>query len=357
MPVLNVVKFPMVKITLQFGLLCLAILSMSCQTTPLEMQKNIPLSEALKSKDIISLPYRLYHDRVFTVDVISLDGKTLPFLIDTGATKSALYRRTLPKLGLKPEDGREIQIHGMHKSGARPVVSVPNLTLGTRALEGVEFAILKNRVGDKISGLHPAGLIGMDILSDYRIYVDAKARTFNLIPRTIPSPKIPYKWETVRLETNPFSERDHGLHFMKIRVGNQLMPALLDTGSEDNLMSWNVSKFPQLRRARKRLYEDWLMEGAIGEFDPDYAVSVKNMRSGQKYWEKSEFLVVDFKGLGILGVEDQSFLIAGSALLVDETFYVDFAENLMRFKPELETRRARSLTSTNSVYQDKDRAQ
>lgn len=347
----------MVKRIWQNGLIFAALFMMSCQTADIGSRDTVTLRETLQSEQIVSLPYRLYHDRVFTVDVVAPDGRVLPFLVDTGATKSALYRRSLSRLNVSVDGGREIQVHGMHKMGARPVISVPELALGPRKLENFEFAILDNRIGDRVTGLQPAGLIGMDIMSDYRIYVDAEAKTFNLIPRSLPSPKIPYMWERVELEKNPFSEHDHGLHFMKIRVGNQLMPALLDTGSEDNLMSWNVSKFPQLRRARKRLYENWLMEGAIGEFEPDYAVSVKNMRSGQKFWERSEFVVVDFKGLGILGLKDESFLIAGSALLVDETFYVDFAENLMRFKPERQGGRARSLTSTTTVYQDKERAQ
>lgn len=347
----------MVKKLWQIGLTCTAILMMSCQTTDVASQKIITLRETLQSEQIISLPYRLYHNRVFAVNMVTQDGRILPFLVDTGATKSALYRRTLAKLDLSTDNSQEIQIHGMHKMGSRPIVSVPKLTLGTRTLEDFEFAILENRIDDKVTGIRPAGLIGMDVMSDYRIYVDADTKTFNLIPRSLPSPKVPYWWERVQLEKNPFSDQDYGLHFMKIRVGNHLMPALLDTGSEDNLMSWNVSKFPQLRRARKRLYDTWLIEGAVGEFEPDYAVSVKNMRSGQKFWEKSEFVVVDFKGLGILGLKDESFLIAGSALLVDETFYVDFAENLMRFKPERQTARARSLTSTSTIYQDKERAQ
>lgn len=326
----------------------------ACQSTGNPTKSFISLSDALDGEGVLSLPYDLFRDRIFTVRVNTADGRTLPFLIDTGATKSAVFRGTLSKLKVKTDGLEEVTIHGMHDYASRPLVTVPKLYLADRELTDFQFAVLENREFDQMSGPQPAGLIGMDILSDYRVYVDADTRTFNLIPRSLPQPKVPYKWDYVSLESNPFNENDHGLHFLNVRVGNYLIPALLDTGSEDNLMNWKGAQFPQLKRARKRLYDQWLQEGAVGSFEPSYSIRVKNLRSGQKFWDSSDFVVVNFDGLEILGIDDEPFLIAGAGLFAEQTFYLDFAQNVIRFKPERVSLRGRTLTSTSTVYKSKD---
>ncbi len=341
--------------------LCLAssALLFGCAATPIghSAAPKQSLSKTLKSDQIISLPYQIYGNGVFVVSMRTDDGLVLPFAIDTGATQSALYRSTVRRLNLKIGDNAKVKVHGMNDTGHRPIAIVPRLYMGSHILTDTPMAVLKDRIDPVDTAIRLTGLLGMDIMDGFRIYVDADAKTFNFIPRTIPEPRIPGGWQTVNLYENPFIDNTHNLHFMQIRVGNHLLPALLDTGSEQNLMSWSVSKFPQLRRARKRLYEKWVIEGAVGSFDPRYLITTKNIRSGQKYWDESEFIVMDFDGLDILGVNDQPFLIAGSPMLAEQTFYLDFAENIIRFKPGLVTRRARSLTNAATVYRERDTAQ
>lgn len=328
-----------------------------CATTEPGAPASKSLVETLQDDKIIALPYKSYGKGVYMIAMSGADGKSMNFAVDTGATQSALYESTVRRMKLYARDGAQVKVHGMTQYGARPVIDVPELSLGHKKYTNFRMAILQDRTDPVDKTQQPVGLIGMDILSDYRLFVDAENKIFNLIPKSLPAPKVPASWPTVQLIKNPYKIDDHDLHFLQIRLGNHLFPALLDTGSEDNLMNWNVEKFPQLRRARKRLREKWVIEGAVGSFDPHYMITTKNMRSGQKYWDDSQFIVMDFQGLDILGVTDKPFLIAGSALLSKETYYVDFAEDVIKFKPGLKDRRARSLTFTNTVYKGKDEAQ
>ncbi len=289
---------------------------------------------------------------------ISVGGShDLDFLVDTGATKSALYKSSVRKLGYSEDTNSFMKIHGMNQMEDRPSLLVPYIQLGHEQFANINMAILEDRKSPIDLVRVPDGLIGMDVLQEFRIFVDARSKTFNLIPKSMPAPLIPTKWQTVVLRENPFLEDKYNLHFLEIRLGNHLIPALLDTGSEENLMNWNVSMFPQLRRARKKMREKWMIEGAVGVFKPQHLVKAENIRSGQKYWRRSEFVVMEFDGLDILGIKDQPFLIAGSALFVDQTFYLDFAENIIRFKPPSMDLRSRELLMSRTIYRDPDSTQ
>jgi len=330
----------------------LAVLLVACQTTSsLSSKRSSPtLAKTLAERDVISVPYRIYGKSVFILDLKSHEGKTLPFMVDTGATRSALFKSTVKKLDLVAEEDTTINIHGMMQNGRRPVVKVPALALDDLILSDLKMAVLDDREGVAESLINPAGLIGMDVLSDYRVFVDADLQTFNLIPKSLARPQIPTHWENVQLYKNPFKEvpDNHDLHFMEIRLGNKLLPALLDTGSEFSLMNWSVAVYPQLKRARRKLYETWLIEGALGTFDPMYKIKAQDFRSGQKYWDSKEFIVMNFDGLDILGVSEQPFLIAGSNLFSDQTFYMDFEDNIIRFKNDRDP--TDTLGPTMKVY-------
>lgn len=328
----------------------------SISNTPSE-KTRLSLSETLETQNIIPLPYTTYGKGIYVVQAKTGDGVKLDLAIDTGATQSALYRSALKKVRLAESTTQFIQVHGMNQKESRPSVFMPTIYFGAEEMKNFRMAVLEDREDPLDNTQIPDGLIGMDVLGNYRIYVDADTKTFNLIPKAVPAPHLPSSWESVTLLTNPFIEDDHDLHFLEMRLGNYLIPALLDTGSEDNLMNWSVSMFPQLRRARKKLREQWMIEGAVGTFDPQHLIATKNLRSGEKLWQRSEFLVMDFVGLDILGINDQPFLIAGAQLFADQTFYLDFTENVIRFKPPAQGGRARSLVTTHTVYRDKDRTE
>ena len=321
---------------MRFGLyilfLGLFLMFNGCQT--LKEPHLLTLDQIVEQDEVISLPYKLYRDSVFMVELRSLEGNLLPFIIDTGATKSAIFKRTTSKLSLSENSSSLITVHGLAEFGDRPLVEVPVLFADGVSLNNISMAVLENPAHQSDETFSLAGLIGMDILSNYRVYVNAENKTFNLVPTSLAEPLIPFRWEWVELKTNPYSELDHDLHFLEIRIAGQLVPALIDTGSEINFMTWGAANYAELRQARKRLWEKWVIEGSVGEFEPEFRILTKGFRSGQKFWDKTEFLVSDLDGLAILGFEEQPFLIAGSPLFLDQTFYLDFEKNILRFEDQ-----------------------
>jgi len=57
------------------------------------------------------------------------------------------------------------------------------------------------------------------------------------------------------------------------------------------------------------------------------------IRSGQKFWDNKDFVIIDFKSLDILGVVDQPFVVVGMNLFREETIFIDFEQNLLAIKP------------------------
>ena len=325
----------------KYGLCVLAVsLVNGCSTYNGDTKASqLSLTDIVVEEGVISLPYRSFGRGIFVIDALDHTGFSRPFLIDTGATRSAIFTSTQKDLGLPKESDLSFKIHGMADNAERPAVILPSLRFKTHEIRNHAFVLIKDRQEYFTSDIKPAGLIGMDILKDFRIFVDADAKSLTLIPQRLPSPKLPLFWKTVSLKENPYGDGWYNLHFFDIRIGNQLLPALLDTGSEINLMNWDAATYPNLKRARKKLYEKWLIDGAVGTFEPVYRIKAQNFRAGQKYWDEHDFLVTNFDGLEILGIENEPFVIASGNLFMGKTFYIDFTEDFILFKPAASSQR------------------
>ncbi len=281
-----------------------------------------------------SLPFEVVGAGLFVIDVQLNNGQPEKFLIDTGATKSAVFQELANEYQLVGFEDSKVVIHGMTAKGTKPRTTIKNLRIASLELSEFEVVILgqREKFGEEI--YRPDGIIGMDVLSDYRIYVDAELLLLHLIPRSLPPLNFPSNWRLIQLKPNPYSEVNYGLNFIELRIGNRLVPALLDTGSEFNIINWDSLHFPQLKAMRKRMREDWLIKGAIGEFDPVSQIKVENFRGGQKWWEERIFYVMNFDNLDILGIEQNPFVIAGGNLLAGNSFYLDFETQMLLIKPD-----------------------
>lgn len=311
----------------------LLVCVMLCACATPARQTGLELQDIRKDRRVITydLPETTYGRMV--IDVGLADGRTLVMLLDTGATRSAIFESERARFDMPIIDGENMRIHGMIGSGLQPVVKASELRLQGTVLRDVPLAVLKDPESEaRAKELH-GGILGMDVLSQFHLYVDGKAGVLRLIPTALGTPRIPVNWKLVELEANPFFEDGRLLHFFKLRLGNSLTPALLDTGSEFNLMNWNTSRFPQLRAVKRRLRDTWVIEGATGQFDPVTKIRVEGYRAGQKFWKRDEFIVLDFNSLDILGIGGKPFVIIGASSLQGESYILDFQANRMAFAP------------------------
>lgn len=102
------------------------------------------------------------------------------------------------------------------------------------------------------------GIIGMDILASYQIYVSPSISEIKLIPNDI-AVTLPVAWDRMNLIANPFKNDNRNLHFIEVRVAGKIRPALVDTGAEFSAMNWNSAQYVQVKSLKKRMRNAWIV--------------------------------------------------------------------------------------------------
>ena len=265
---------------------------------------------------------------LFVVNTALNGGEAVPFLLDTGATRSALFEDWLEDVDVTPD--RAVRVHGMAGVNIRNTVRVGSFHLGEETLPDLQMIVLPAREYDTPPLYKPAGIVGMDVLSRYRLFARADSDRILLIPIDEPEPEVPSHWSVVQLVENPYNTKAQTLKFVEMRVNGVLGPALLDTGSAVNVMNFELADFPGVRAAKRRLRENWEVRGATEEFRPRVLLRDVDVRAGSRVWRDKNFVVKDVGSLDVLGVRGRPFIIAGADFFADETFYLDPSADVLR---------------------------
>ena len=294
-----------------------ALLS-ACQSRP-----AVPtLGEAVRDSQSLRLPYTVDRSGLIHVEV-GVNGEG-PFrlLLDTGATRTSLYRPVARRLGLQSTGAA--RVHGLVGEDIHETAAIDSLTLGAHDTGPQNVVVLPSRpdtVGD--------GILGMDILERHRIFLAADTREIVLLDRSRPEPVPPPEWGRIELEGNPWGRDSKGLRFLQLRVNGRLAPALLDTGSGVSVMSFEFADWPEVRNARRRMRENWELNGALDTFRPRVEVRGVDFRAGNRVWYDENFIIKDLDTLEVIGAAGEPFAIAGLNLFADASFYLDFEANLL----------------------------
>jgi len=320
-------------VSAMFKIICViaALLFCTACATPVVFDGDRPKS-FLQRKDVINLPYKISDAGLIVVPVYFDENGAIDMILDTGATQSAIYSHLQNRLNLSVTD-KTVQIHGMIESGLRPELSLPFLKLDQYRIDNLRVAMLETSSEEQNDVSQIGGLIGLDVLSEFHIYFDKDTKILSLIPTRYANLELPNNWLRVKLKSNPFINDNQPLKYLDIRVAGQLIPALFDSGSEFNIMNWSAARHPQLKAIRRKLRKNWELEGAIGQFKPTQKVRFLGLRSGQKFWDSRDFLVLDLDSLDILGVDNQPFAIAGADMMTQNTFWLDLSRNELILKP------------------------
>ena len=316
-------------------ILLAAFLCVSCTTAP-KIDGDNPES-FLHRSDVINLPFRISDKGLIVVTAQIDEGLPVFMIVDTAATRSAVYEDAYRRLGLRPS--REtVNVHGLVESGVRPEITLPFIILDGAKIESISVAVLEKFAKKSETSIEISGLIGLDILDNYYIFFDHDREVLSLIPTHYSSPTLPPSWAQITLKSNPYKDDGLPLKYFDMRVAGYIVPTLLDTGSEFNLANWDAIKHPQIRATRRKLKRKWKLSGAIGKFEPRLKVKLQELRGGQKFWNRKEFLVLNFESLNILGVNEQPFMIAGVDMLTNNTFWLDLDVGEIAFKPNADER-------------------
>jgi len=168
----------------------------------------------------VEVQFRLYRNYLIVVrgDLGFLEG--LNFLVDTGANPTAVDMRIAEKLGLK---GQSKKLELFDQSVLAEGVELPTLQVGPLRAESLPAVVQDLSPVEHNLGVRIDAIVGLGILSaeNFTIDYDSKKIEFGEIE------PLPF--------AVPFATPPPTLT-VQLRVGDQAMPLLLDTGAKDLLL-------------------------------------------------------------------------------------------------------------------------
>lgn len=315
------------------GLIILAFLTFILSSCATATEKSFEIAHLERDSKTFTLPLKYTSTGLITLPLETEFGSR-QFLLDTGATRSALFTGSDNALIASVIREGSANVYGLTDSGEFPLVKIAKVKIGPRDITGTTFALLPKRQyrNAGFDGNEIVGILGMDILGRFNIMVDAERQKIHLLPPNYSSFVQSQDWTPIDLFPNPHSDVDKNLHFFNIRIGNHVLPAILDSGVEFNVINWQATIVPELKRLRRRLLQDWEMQGAVGTFDPTVRINVDGMRAGLKLWGRHQFIVMSFDHLDGIGFKDRPLIVAGAEIFNRKSFFVDFKNDRLWFE-------------------------
>ncbi len=310
----------------RLSIICLAaaLLLVACSALSPRAPSAPMLLDSLSHPDIIKFPLQTTVHGRWVVNVEVGEGQIADMILDTGATYSAFFKDTVDRFGLNVDPNNVTRIHGLVTKKLVATTQVERLGFGQDYFYNKNFAVLPENPANADQVMPSDGIIGMDIMEGYRIYVDASERQIYFIPNALPDFELPINMKAIPLFSNPYKDVAPRLHFFTLGVQNKDIPALLDTGTDVHIMNWHAATFVAARSIRSQLKWRWKVSGAVGEFKPVVRANMSKLKAAAYEWQDINVIIKDTDSLDILGVSDQPVVIAGIGLFDNRNVYLDF---------------------------------
>jgi len=269
----------------------------------------------------LSLPYRTDIDDLFIVDVEVNDTGPHPFVVDTGATSTALSGALATQLGLADLSRDFVIVHGVAESGLHPTTKLTTLRLGHEVRREPTVIVLKKQQGTRSW----SGVLGLDILDDYVAVFQKDPNTLTLFHRSELAADYFDGWQSLDVYHDASLRRPYRLMFLNVLIDGVPMEALFDLGSSTPIINWAGARKLGYGDHYTKLREDWVIKGAVGRFRPESVIEVKQVQAGLLR-SVGSLLVADTPALRELNRADKPLIILSTGFFRRLEFAVDAAK-------------------------------
>ncbi len=277
-----------------------------------------------------TIPFERLKQGQYTIEVNINDGEPLKFMIDTAASRTSIFNKTRLRLGLETGGAKKF-INGMTNSGFRPTSIVDKLSFGRNVFLNHNVVILKDWDNNEEN---IAGVLGMDVFTDLIFAFSHKTETVKISKRPRYSKSKYSRWNKIRLENNPYPVQKFGLLFTYTQLGDLHIPTLLDTGANFSALNWMSVGGNTISKERRRLREEWVIQGSIGTFKPRMRVRLEEVHVGGIKLKQHEFLVMNFDNFPVNKYGAYPLVIVGVDLMQGRDFTLDFINNYLYIAPK-----------------------
>ena len=283
-------------------------------------------ARAAAAEPIASVPYRLDYGGWYTVDVTINGQGPYQFIVDTGATLTALYANAATTQTFPVAEIGEKRVLGIVGAQELPAVNLGNIELGG--------LYLRDHVGVIIAdwdreGPRPHGILGLDFLSRYVVMFDAERQRIDFYQaNNAPTERFAGMART-RLRYNTFNRDYGGLYTVTTNIANRRIPCIVDLGADGTMLNYRA-----MRRLLGGMYINpnratgsttgSKIRDVFGDEAAALTMVAGPIRIGSARWKRRTLVVYNAGIFEALGVLRKGYCLLGADLLQDRNLIFDF---------------------------------
>ncbi|MEO0695097.1 MAG: aspartyl protease family protein [Pseudomonadota bacterium] len=256
---------------------------------------------------------------------VSVNGQgPFDFLLDTAATTTAIFKNLQAALDVDTEPVRQIRVFSLSDIESKPVARLDTLSIGGLSFNEIDAVIFDDWGGQTPT---PAGIIGLDILTDYFPVIDPVNGHLSLYAKDTPPWELIANWDKSEMYTDSFGFAGLSLYLLEARIGYKRFPLLLDTGASISIGNVAlVSYLPTFPR-RELPSGETTLSGANDIETIVMLLRATNARTGGISWEDVEFYISRASIFEELGFASEPIGILGYQEFSERGFALDFENN------------------------------
>ncbi len=233
-----------------------------------------------------------------------------PFILDTGASRSVIYRSLTALMNLDsiPNKSRRI----ITTAGYKRVLIYPvtdMYALG-RTIKIEDTVALPDVVGSQAKGL-----LGVDALSKRTLLISEN----NTIALLLPDSDSLTSAAWVSVQGRPVA---YGSLAVEVEIGGVTIPVVVDTGASNTVI--NTAGLEALRRSSLYGVEVEERHSTIAGTRSEAIVKLRKFGLGEFAVNNAEFYVADVPVFSLLGARRVPAIILGMDVLGKQSFAIDF---------------------------------
>ncbi len=252
---------------------------------------------------------------------VRLNGRgPFRFVLDTGATISAVFEHTRAMAAIVAAPDRTVRVLGMTGLGNYPVVRIATIEVGGETWSNGRLALLPDTTS---ISTHVDGILGLDFLEQYAIWYSDSDRAIHLYEPGIVTKRAYRGWNSIPLYELRVGDAGATALVFDIYVDAHRIPAVFDLGSTVNLMNRRAARALNVPVKRTADIPDIL--GVTGTSPVLVELLIKQLQIERMPLRRKTFLVGDFPVFELLDLEDRPVAIAGIGFFRNRDFVIDFA--------------------------------
>ena len=282
---------------------------------------------AMGAEPVASIPYRLDFNGWYTVDVEINGSGPYKFIVDTGATLTAVFESIPISQDFAPANQPDRRVLGI--IGAQ---TLPSVTIGDLKIAGLEMNDHVSVVipdwdtpGDK-----PHGILGLDFLTRYTVLFDAERMLIELYSPDNPPTDIMAEMSRTRMRHNTFNRGYGGLYTITLNIAGRRIHSIVDLGADGTILNYRA-----MRRLLGGVYiapgrltgtsTGSKLRDVFGDETRALSILAGPTKIGNARWGRMTFIVFNAGIFKELGVTKLGYGLLGADLLRDRNFIFDFA--------------------------------